>query len=99
MDIEVELEHILRRVPVSNMATLEALNSDEIQEGYRDGFDGEPCGDNRSRSYWHGWRNGMIDKGRLRPDWASMSLAHEYVESTKRPMWGVRSSGRERAGT
>lgn len=86
-NIEAELEYILRRVPVSNMATLEALNSDEIQEGYRDGFDGEPCGDNRSRSYWHGWRNGMMDKGRIKSDWASQALAHEYVESTKRLMW------------
>lgn len=86
-DIEMELEYILRRHPVSTMAALETLNSDEIGEGYCDGLDGEPCGDNRSRSYWHGWRNGMIDKGRLRPDWASCALAHEYVESTKRPMW------------
>ncbi len=86
-DIEAEFEHILRRVPVSNLATLNALNDEEISEGYHDGFDGEPCGDNRSRSYWHGWRNGMMDKGRIKPDWASMSLAKEYVADTKRPRW------------
>lgn len=86
-DIDADLEYILRRVPVSTMAALETLDDTEIHEGYRDGFDGEPCGDNRSRSYWHGWRNGMIDKGRLQPDWAGMMLVKEYVASAKRPRW------------
>lgn len=86
-DIDADFEYILRRIPVSTTAALQTLNSDEIYEGYLDGFDGELCGDNRSRSYWHGWRNGMIDKGLLKPDWASMMLVKEYVASAKRPRW------------
>jgi hypothetical protein len=84
-DIEAELEHILRRHPVSTMADLERLDNAEVQEGYRDGHEGLPCGDNRSRSYWHGWRNGMIDTKRIESDWASQMLAGEYIKSNNRP--------------
>lgn len=87
-DIEAELEHILRRHPVSTMADLGTLNDTEIQEGYRDGRENMPCGDNRSRSYWHGWRNGMMDFKHMESDWASQMLCSEYVKSTDRPMWG-----------
>ena len=51
------------RVPVETKADLDTLNEDEILEGYLDGYGGElQCGDNRSRSYWHGWRNGHNDR-------------------------------------
>lgn len=53
--------------PITTIADLDTLDSDEIVEGYRDGRSGEPePGNNRSRSYWHGWRNGMVDGGRLK---------------------------------
>lgn len=50
------------RTPVTTKAEVETLDIDEMIEGYRDGFagDGEP-GDNRSKAYWHGWRNGHND--------------------------------------
>ncbi|MBA3576167.1 MAG: hypothetical protein H0W39_00925 [Sphingomonas sp.] len=44
---------------------LDTLDEAEIIEGYRDGFEGFPCGENRGRSYWHGWKNGMTDTGRM----------------------------------
>jgi len=69
------------RRPVATVRDLETLDEAEIVEGYLDGFANEPCGDNRSRSYWHGWRNGMMDKGRIKHDAASRSLAHEIVSS------------------
>ena len=86
-DAESEMEYFLRRHPVSTMDDLESLNDADIKEGYRDGRAGDPCGDNRSRSYWHGWRNGMMDSHRMESDWASQRLAHEYIKSTKRPVW------------
>jgi hypothetical protein len=51
------------RAPVTDPAELDALDPEEMQEGYRDGRagDAEP-GDNRSKSYWHGWRNGSNDR-------------------------------------
>lgn len=64
------------RAPVETVADLETLNADEIFEGYRDGLAGEPCGDNRSRSYWHGWRNGMVDGKRAEKGTSMAALAH-----------------------
>lgn len=68
------------RIPVSTLEDLSTLDDDEILEGYRDGLANEPePGGNRSRSYWHGWRNGMADKKRIPFDRAMESLAREYV--------------------
>jgi hypothetical protein len=49
------------REPVTSITDLARLDDGEMQEGYRDGYEGLPCGDNRARSYWHGWRNGSQD--------------------------------------
>lgn len=69
------------RTPVTTVAELEALDGDEILEGYRDGLNGEPePGGNRSKAYWHGWRNGRSDRtGSV--DAASMALARDCVAS------------------
>jgi hypothetical protein len=70
------------RVPITKAAALDALDDEELIDGYRDGLHGEPePGDNRSLSYWHGWRNGMIDSKRLPSDAASMALAKDAVKS------------------
>lgn len=64
------------REPVTSPEELALLDSAEIVEGYLDGFNGdaEP-GDNRSKSYWHGWRNGAGDRNRT-VDAAQRKLAH-----------------------
>lgn len=66
------------REPVLTLMDLAKLDEAEMQEGYADCREGLPCGDNRSRSYWHGWRNGSRDGG-YRPKngdmWDAM-LAH-----------------------
>lgn len=73
------------RTPVSTLAELNTLNSDEIVEGYRDGIRGEPePGNNRSKSYWHGWRNGRVDGKHAESDWAQQALAKEYVDGQGR---------------
>lgn len=66
--------------PVSTKDDLENLDQDEMVEGYRAGLEGtaEP-GSDKSRAYWHGWRNGMADKGRLPFDGAMARLAREVV--------------------
>ena len=71
------------RLPVETMADLGTLDDAEILEGYRDGWDGFPCGANRSRSYWHGWQNGMRDKGRMTPSAESQQLAHAFIDSQR----------------
>lgn len=66
--------------PVSTVAELELLDQDDILAGYRAALDGaaEP-GSDKSRGYWHGWRNGAADKGRIPFDQAMHSLVGEFV--------------------
>lgn len=69
------------RKPVTTLADLDSLDSAEIAEGYRDGADGEPePGGNRSRSYWHGWRNGRVDRGHAKKDAAQAELARVWLQ-------------------
>lgn len=70
------------REPITTVAQLEKLDSDEIVEGYNDARHGEPApGDNRSLSYWHGWRNGAIDSYRMPPDAAAHALARDCIRT------------------
>lgn len=67
-------------MPVLSVTDLDTLDEIEMVDGYRDGFSGEPePGNNRSRSYWHGWRNGAVDSKRQRIDEAQQQLAREIV--------------------
>jgi len=55
--------------PVRTIAEFKRLDDGEVLAGYFDGFSGEPvdaalC----SRSYWHGWKNGMVESERWLPD-------------------------------
>lgn len=65
-----------QRIPVTTAAELSTFDPEEIAEGYRAGFDGdkEP-GDNRSKAFWHGWRNGRTDRGLAPVDAAQRALA------------------------
>lgn len=70
------------RTPITTAAELDALDDAEALEGYWDGRANEPePGDNRSLSYWHGWRNGMMDGYHMQPDAASRKLAADVVRS------------------
>jgi hypothetical protein len=66
--------------PVVSLDELDALDSAEMVEGYHDGYQNEPRpSGNRSKSYWHGWRNGMMD-GKLMPvDASAMVLVRAVV--------------------
>lgn len=71
------------RIPITQVADLMDLDKDEVVEGYFDGFKNELCGDNRSRSYWHGWRNGRVDGKHAVKDSAQSALAHSVVSQKK----------------
>lgn len=66
--------------PVSTKEDLALLDDNEIVEGYRAGTrgDSEP-GSAFSRSYWHGWRNGMVDSKRMEKDVDQAILAREVL--------------------
>ena len=68
------------RRPVWLASDLETLDQAEIVEGYNDAFiEGFPCSGNRSRAYWHGWQNGMVDRGKMDATPAMRFLAHDVV--------------------
>lgn len=68
------------RRPVLTVDDLLDLDGDEMIEGYRDGRSGEPApGDNRSRTYWHGWRVGAMDAGRIPIDAEHNTLLHNVA--------------------
>lgn len=59
-----------------------ALDEDEVYLGYIAGFTGDALPKSYSRAFWHGWRNGCADSGRIDLDRAMMRLAWDV--STKR---------------
>ncbi len=74
----------MTRPAIRTVADLASLDMEEVLEGYRDGFSGEPDpGDNRSDSYWHGHRNGRNDRvGRVDDD--QRALAADLLETRGR---------------
>lgn len=65
------------RPRIRTLADLARLDSAEIFEGYRDGLAAmPPPGDNRSDSYWHGFRNGQNDRtGKVDEDQRALAKA------------------------
>ncbi len=65
--------------PVTAVADFRTLNDGEVLEGYLDGMHGSlPPGSERSRSYRHGWRNAMIDRGSLPVDDDARALQRDF---------------------
>lgn len=63
--------------PIRDPHDLDLQDEHEMVLGYLSALNGddEP-GNDRSRSFWHGWRNGAVDSGRRTPDAAQAALAH-----------------------
>lgn len=59
---------------ISTLEDLESLNETLVTAGYLWGLDNakEP---ESSRSFWHGWRNAQLDRGRIPQDEESIYLA------------------------
>ncbi len=84
--VQEEVERMKRPYgkPVETLTELAALDDDEMLDGYLDGFRNEPePSGNRSKSYWHGWCNGMFDAGFAEGDAAQAILARRYIKSTE----------------
>jgi hypothetical protein len=53
---------------IATLEEFDALDSEQVFAGYREARPGDPePGENRGKSYWHGWCNRMRDAGLL--DW------------------------------
>ncbi len=61
---------------VSTLVELMMLDDDDVAAGYSAGLDGAPPpASDRSKGYWHGWRNGLVDSGRRPADAAQLALS------------------------
>ena len=82
LGINLEYVEMSEFRPVETVADLNNLDDDEILAGYISGltFSDDP-GSDKSRSFWHGWRNAQTDKGRTSLDIYQQRLAHELVGS------------------
>lgn len=66
--------------PVMSLDDMDLLDNEMVVEGYRSGYEGDPePGNNRCRSFWHGWRNGRVDGGFEEKDAAQTILAAAYL--------------------
>lgn len=66
--------------PITTMAQLDALDQDAIVAGYLAGFGSVAVNHMRTdAAYWHGYRNGQVDRGvePISPEQAD--LARQYV--------------------
>lgn len=75
---------MITRIPITKNQQLLKLDDKEILAGYLDGYENAPApGNNRSYSYWHGWRNGKVDGKHAKIDSSQQLLAEDYVSVTK----------------
>jgi len=69
-------------IPIKRAVLLDELDDKEVIQGYWDGKNNEPEPQgNRSKSYWHGWRNGMADGGHMEIDGAQSELAANVIKT------------------
>lgn len=75
---------MIKYFPVQTVCDVQSLDSQEMLAGYLSGLRGDPePSSERSRSYWHGWRNGASDNG-FRPIDAAQRLLASRVVGTRR---------------
>lgn len=67
--------------PIETVHDLLLCDDKELLDGYWSGFNGESVpGSDKSKSFWHGWRNGRVDGGHTTIDVHQTTLAKEYVK-------------------
>lgn len=66
---------------VKTLAELDSLDDQEMKEGYMSADRGDPePGQNRGRSFWHGWCSRMRDFGLIEDDSDHARLVKDWVE-------------------
>ena len=59
---------------ISTLEELAELDGDEIVLGYTEGYDDPKVPIGKSRSYYHGWLNAQVDRGRMKASEAQRRL-------------------------
>lgn len=63
--------------PAQTYSDVESMDTDKVVSGYLSGLNGGP--EPSDRDEWHGWRNGMVDCGKMQADDSQRKIAKEYV--------------------
>lgn len=72
---------------VSSLVDLMMLDDDDIAAGYHAGLEGAPPPpSDRSKGYWHGWRNGLVDSGRQPADADQLALSRDIERAGGLPL-------------
>ena len=74
------------REPIADLIALDNLDSRDLVSGYFAGLNGdghEPSVE-MDTAYYHGWINGMCDKGRMQPSATHKQLVHDWHERSKK---------------
>jgi hypothetical protein len=73
------------REPINNLTALDNLDGRDLVAGYFAGFsgDGHEPSVEKNADYYHGWVNGMCDKGRMQPSATHKQLIHEWHKREK----------------
>lgn len=65
---------------IRTIAELSKLDPEQIVMGY---LSKEPLSKDASDSFIHGWRNGCVDRGLIKPTEAQQALAKEFFEDNE----------------
>lgn len=72
---------------VSTLAELMMLDDEDVAAGYSAGLEGAPPpASDRSKGYWHGWRNGLVDSGRCSADAEQLALSRAVERAGGLPL-------------
>ncbi len=66
--------------PITTLAKLSAIDSDDCVDGYKAGFNNTPDYTRRGH-YWHGYMNGQVDAGHMPISNEQRELARVVVAS------------------
>jgi hypothetical protein len=75
------------REPVRFVHELRRLDGGDVLSGWQAGMSGQPCSEDRSRSWWHGWRRGRIDAGFDNPAPDQKALADRLIAAQELEAW------------
>lgn len=73
---------------ITTLEELAALNSDECVAGYHAGRQNAADFTQRSKSYWHGYLNGLVDGGHAKSSEAQQELVRACLADPSRGPWG-----------
>lgn len=66
----------------ATVVDLETLDQADVLAGYYSGLNGDPApGSDKSRGFFHGWRNGMADTRRTDTTPEQQQLCREMVDT------------------